>query len=178
MNKYEIIGKKATLFAWYHGGKIKKIEVKKGSLTQQAWENVPHSITNDEDVLQQKMKEESALTYKLISEDNTAEYKDYVGSWFDFYYQQNAVEPKFDGSDGKALKQIKTYFEKVSTDGTEALATWRALLQNWHHLDEFYRKNLDLKFINSSLNKIIMQLKDVTSKAGKGNNADGLRQRL
>ncbi len=105
-------------------------------------------------------------------------YQDYVSAWFAFYVRTNGIAPKFGPSDGTALKQVMAYLEKVSTDADTALATWHAILAGYHTLEPFFRLNLDLKFINGQLNKIISQLKHVTDKARKGHNATDLRGEL
>lgn len=178
MNKYEITHSEITLWAWYRAGKLRKIEVRKGAFSEQSYGHLQQWVPLEEKHIEVKQKQWKALSYQLVTQDKTGEFKEYTDAWFDFYISNNGVEPKFDGADGKALKQIKAYLEKVSTDGAEAAATWRALLHNWHHLDEFYRKNLDLKFVNSQLNKIITQLKDVTRKATEGHSSSDIRGRL
>jgi hypothetical protein len=105
-------------------------------------------------------------------------YQDYVGAWFAFYNKVNGINPKFTAADGAALKQIKAYLEIVSPEPETALASWMAILSNYHNLDDFFRFNLDLKFINGQLNKIISQLKHVTTKTRQGHNAADLRGEL
>lgn len=105
-------------------------------------------------------------------------YREYVSAWFDYFKRTNGISPSFGQVQGAALKQIRIYLEKESESPEQALATWKAILSNYHRLEDFYRLNADLKFINSQINKIITQLKHVTGKAKQGHNANDLRGQL
>jgi hypothetical protein len=105
-------------------------------------------------------------------------HNEYVAAWKDFYLRQNNILPRFNAIDGKQIKEIKQYLERVSESPEQALATWLAILDNYHRLEDFFRLNTDLRFINSQINKIITQLKHVTGKARKGHNATDLRGQL
>lgn len=177
MNKYEITTKRSKLWVWYQGGKLKRLELRKGKV-----ETLPVAIhhiplyDNDMELLKQKYGEQ--VNYQLLSAQKENMYHRYVSEWFAFYRRELEFEPKFDGSEGKALKQIIAYLEKVSDNETEALAVWQSLLQNWHKLDDFYRKNMDLKFINSQLNKILINFRDATGKTRENAGGSGLREKL
>lgn len=112
------------------------------------------------------------------STDSKSLHNEYVAAWKDFYLRTNDILPRFGALDGKMIKEIRTYLEKVSDSPDQALATWQAILENYHRLEDFFRLNTDLKFINSQINKIITQLKHVTGKAKKGHNATDLRGQL
>lgn len=110
--------------------------------------------------------------------EKTSLHNDYVAVWKEFYLKQNNILPRFGAIDGKMIKEIMKYLEKVNDSPEQALATWQAILSNYHRLEDFFRLNTDLKFINSQINKIITQLNHVTGKASKGHNATDLRGQL
>jgi hypothetical protein len=105
-------------------------------------------------------------------------YQKYVDAWSQYFKHINGIAPRFRGVDGKAMKEIMTYLERRYPDADTALAVWQGILARYHTLDPFFRLNLDLKFINSQLEKIITHLKYATDKATKGHNATDLRREL
>lgn len=156
-------------------GALKKIEaVRKSGGWHILWSVLPVRLA-DVDHCRKKFPD---VSYQLQDKSPKSMYKDYVNAWFDFFKKLNGIAPKFGATDGAAIKAIMRYLESVSESPEVALATWQAILGNWHKLDDFYRKSPDLKFINSQLNKIITNLKDATTKTANHSNADDLRQRF
>ena len=179
--KYEIRGKYITLWVWYKtNGNLQKIEVRRGELKRIHLMQLSWWVPPTEKELEQRKKQNPGVIYQLVAGRGSSKsiYQAYVNVWFSRFQEiTDGLEPKFDGADGKALNSIIKYLNDVSENPEAALNTFDALLSNWNKLDEFYQKNLDLKFINSQLNKIIINLKDVTKEAA-GHNAADLRQQL
>ena len=176
--KYEIRGRYITLWVWYRNGKFNKLEVRRGELKRMHFNQLAVWVPPTLKELEQVAKR-SAIDYRQVGgrASGQSEFQKYVEAWFAAYQGKHEVEPKFDGSEGKALKGIMKYLGDISENQEAAFGTWTYLLENWHKLDDFYQKNMDLKFINSQLNKIIINLKDVTKEAA-GHNAANLRQQL
>jgi hypothetical protein len=81
-------------------------------------------------------------------------------AWFNFYYKEsNGIEPKFTPTDAKQINEIIKYLTQIAGTELEALTLWQQILSNFHLLSDFYKKNKDLKLINSKLNAIIHQIK-------------------
>jgi hypothetical protein len=176
--KYQIEGKNTRLWVWYRSGSLQKIELKKGKITPEILKSLYKLVPTDENEIEKVNALNDVTLTQLSTEKSLSWYQQYVSAWFDFYNAQVGIKPKFDGAEGKALKSIIRYLDNESTDQQEAYNTFTAMLSNWHKLDNFYRRNLDLKFINSQLNKIIINLNYVTTEATKGNNAANLRGQL
>lgn len=176
--KYQIEGKNTRLWVWYRSGSLQKIELKKGKFTPEILKALHRFVPAHENNIEQVKANDDVEITQLSAGKSPSWYQQYVSAWFNFYTTQVGVKPKFDGAEGKALKSIIQYLDNESTGQQQAYNTFTAMLSNWHKLDDFYRLNMDLKFINSQLNKIIINLKYVTSKTTKGNSADNLRGRL
>ncbi|MEH6407900.1 MAG: hypothetical protein V7767_11515 [Leeuwenhoekiella sp.] len=115
-----------------------------------------------------------SVTYTKIEKKKSI-YTQFSDAWFTFYEEFAQIEPKFTGVEGKALKQIIVYLKKVSGSDEAALELWQVILSSWKHLDDFHKKNTDLKYINSSLNKIITNVKRISKTGTKGVSDDYLK---
>ena len=84
----------------------------------------------------------------------------FSGAWFAFFRKENNnIDPKYTGADGKALNQIITYLKNINNgDEAAAIANWNLLLDNWSELSDFHQAQTDLKYINSKLNVIIREI--------------------
>lgn len=153
----------------YKRGKLCAVEVKKGTFDfEHLGELVP--------VLEKNI---SALFTPDTSQAKNPFHSPALEEWNRFYTQLAGVSYRFTAADGTALKQIGKYLHSlVDNDTDKALELWRHVLASWSRLDEFYRNNPDLKFINSQLNKIVFQLKNGKqgSHTAKRNDADDLRR--
>ncbi|MFA6999326.1 MAG: hypothetical protein WC198_09220 [Victivallaceae bacterium] len=174
--KYLIEHAKFSAVATYTRGTLAAFKMQRGTMPDAEYARLPFWLPRRE-------KEVHPVQYGfLISEykEKPADpfFKKYVAAWFAYYQRITGVRPRFGGTDGTALKSIKKYLESETATQDAALATWQAMLDNMHRIDKFYHNNSDLKFINSQLNKIIIQLKNVTAKATQGHNATDLRREL
>lgn len=100
----------------------------------------------------------------------------FIDAWFLFYEKRTGIPPKFDGAQGKALKQIKSYLDKVSTG--PPIDSWNYILNNWERLDTWTQGQLDLKVINSKFNIIINTLKNGKQPTGQSVTAGGLAAKI
>lgn len=164
----EIRTEKALICTEYSNEKLKKISLKKGKITAEQWAKIGMILpptTHDIEDFKQRFKQ---IEFGLKSDEKPPQnYPKFLTSWFDFYQKRFGFSPKFSPIDGKHLKEIIAYLEGVNEDEKQALATWEALLENWHNLDEFHQKNTDLKYINSQLNKILQNAKRFTTSGTK-----------
>lgn len=118
-----------------------------------------------------KTKEYSGrVTYSLEVKEKTL-YTQFNDAWHLFYMDFKKITPKFTGADGNALKSIIKYLQSISATDQEALAIWKGVLNQWHLLDAFHKKNTDLKYINSRLNVIIDEIKRITGVGSDGSNS-------
>jgi hypothetical protein len=172
MNNYEIQFTKARFVVSYSRGKLRKVEVKKGNLDLELLAEV---VPDREDSIEPhdrfvKMEPKAKDQFFALARK----------AWMEFYRKQSGLDYRFLAADGKALKEIGKYMKEVSGSDEDALEAWKFILQRWNRLDPFYRKNADLKFVNSQLNKIINQLKNGTNtgQTASRNTADDLRRRF
>lgn len=83
----------------------------------------------------------------------------------DIYFEWHTEKffyPKFDGSDGKGLKELINYLFTLTPDEPKVVDTFSYVLQNWDSLPKFYRENTRLRQINSNIHNIIHFFKNET----------------
>ncbi len=158
----QITSTNTFLKATFKNGKFKKLEHLRGKLNQQMLNNLCRIIPlKAEDIPNYQNRYKGKVVYELIVKEKTI-YTQFVEAWHEFYLDYAKVPPKFTGIDGRAIKQIISYLKSISTSDQEAIALWQLILQNWNNIDAFHRKNTDLKYINSNLNKIWINVKNCT----------------
>ena len=93
-------------------------------------------------------------------------YKKAVDRYFEFYEKKFGLKPKFDGVQGKSMKALlKNLAQIIETkDEEKILESLDFIFNNWHLLDKFNQKQIELKNINGNLNNIILQLKKANKK--------------
>ena len=152
----------------YQKGELCKIEIKRGGLNTQQYQQLGAILPPQEEDIQRYQEQwNGSVSYREDVPEPLSLYGKFLDEWFSFYKRLYGFPPKFTGADGKALKQIISYLQQVSND-VEALSTWQYLLGNWQKMDAFHQKNTDLKYINSQLNKILQNAKRGNSKGGVG----------
>lgn len=162
MTKYEITHPDLTLWVWYRGGTVAKLQVRRGSFAkhQAAWPTIAKWVPKSETDIEAYAERWPAIQYKRQGANRDAPsgslYKYLVSDWFMMYFDLFRAEYRFSGVDGKAMKGIEKHL--VSAYGDDARATWQALLSRWNELPDFYRKKADLAFVNAKLNEIIAHL--------------------
>lgn len=149
----------------YQKGELCKIEIKRGGLNTQQYQQLGAILPPQEEDIQRYQEQwNGSVSYREDVPEPLSLYGKFLDEWFSFYKRLYGFPPKFTGADGKALKQIIRYLQQVSND-VEALSTWQYLLSNWQKMDAFHQKNTDLKYINSQLNKILQNAKRGNSSA-------------
>lgn len=89
---------------------------------------------------------------------------------YDAFIKKRGLTPKIDKVQGHALKEIIPYLEKQVKLKTPAIAdddlpdktieAWKAVLDNWHLLDNFNQGKTRLTEINSQLQNILVRITD------------------
>ena len=179
-------GSNARFVVSYRGGKFYKLEAKNGKLKEQKqWNGLMSIIPKKEADIQNinKQYNKRGIEYTLmVKEAPKTLYAKFMNTYFHFHETQAEVKPRINVVEGKALKCIISYLQSICGDDLEALGTWEVILSNWHKLEIFYAKQMELRQINSNIGIIIRQIKD-----GKGSDqarkkanshADDLRQSL
>lgn len=144
----------------YRYGTFQRLERVRGKLTDEVLTHIGKLIPLREKNIPEHFENFQNVTVTALKAKPKTQFAKFNAVWFAFYEKFAGIPPKFTGADGRHLKQIITYLEQLEGDPNRALATWNAILTNWHTLGEFHRKNTDLKYINSQLNKIINELKN------------------
>lgn len=156
----EVLLTKTHIKVTYRNKKFKKLEHIKGNLDEAMLKQIGRIIPHHEDHLntfKTTFKNKIAFT-KIIKEKST--YSNFLGAWYAFYNGYMSMDPKFTGADGNALKAIIKYLKELhGGDETKALELWKIILEKWETLSEFHKSNTDLKYINSQLNKILINVK-------------------
>jgi|GEM_PF-3181590 hypothetical protein len=174
--KYLIEHERFSLVATYTRGTLTAFRMQRGTIPEVDYQTMHFWLPRREEALKLPMNGIIVTKHKEKSADGY--YQQYVDAWFGYYERTTGLRPRFNAADGASLKGIKKHLEAETATQDEALGTWQALLANLHRIDKFYSQNADLKFIYSQINKIIIQLKNVTTKARKGHNATDLRREL
>jgi hypothetical protein len=91
-------------------------------------------------------------------------YQEFVTAWFSFYESFMMIEPEFNKVEGTNLKKIITYLNRVTGDENKALELWKTILTAWHKMDDFHKKNTDIKYIYSNINRILQNVKTGSTK--------------
>lgn len=174
----EILSTQAVILAEYARGKLKKITLQKGKFTAEQWQKIGMILPPTEsEILSFKNRLNGVATYEVLEEKKSL-YAQFLNGWFDFYESFTGMKPKFSATDGKVLKEIIKYFQEVCHSEEQALQSWEFLLKNWHKLDAFHQKNTDLKYINSNLNKILQNAKQLTTNGSKSKYSDSFKRKI
>lgn len=174
----QIHSAKAVILAEFSRGKLKKITLQKGKLTAEQWQKIGSILPPTESEVEEfKSRLKGVVTYEIL-EKTPSLYTQFLNVWFEFYERLTNIKPRFNTTDGKALKEIIKYFQEVSQDNNEALITWQVLLDKWQTLDAFHQKNTDLKYINSNLNKIIQNAKQITHYGTKSKYSNEFKRKI
>lgn len=144
----------------YKAGKFNRLERQSGFIDTEDWLHLTKVIPLlESDIQAYNDSLIDRVTITAIKRKPKSIWHQYVEAWKSFYQKHYGIEPKFDGVEGRHLKQLVAYLESVSSNPEEALTLWQALLSNWKSLDEFHQKNTDIKYINSNINRIIENVK-------------------
>lgn len=174
----QIHSAKSVILAEFSKGNLKKITLQKGKLTAEMWQKIGMILPPTEsDVTMFKERLNHVATFEVLEEKKSL-YGLFLDAWFDFYERFTGLKPRFNATDGKHLKDIIKYFQEACQDSTEAVSTWQLLLDNWQKLDAFHQKNTDLKYINSNINKIIQNAKQLTSNGTKSKYSDSFKRKI
>lgn len=174
--KIHIISTNATLKVSYRNGKFFRIEKLTGKLTDEQVKKIGVLIPPTNEQINEFRKSLSKkVTYTLIENKKTL-YKQFNDVWFSFYEDFMGVKPRFNGTDGKHLKQIIRYLTELSQSENEALELWKIVLYNWKHLEDFHKQNTDLKYINSRINVILNNVKRISKTGSKTVSSDYLER--
>lgn len=109
------------------------------------------------------------------SAKNDEDYKISVEAYFTFYEKKSGLKPKFDGVDGKALKAILKFLQKISDEGgnvhTKA-ELLKIIFDNWTKIEPWLQERFTIRDINTNLNKILTNLKNGKANATDRSKAD------
>lgn len=156
-----LVKTKTDLKLTYRDGKFKKIEHLRGVLDANMTKHLGVVIPPKEsDLTAFVLEMNGKVIYTSETKKPVSIFSKFNSAWFNFFRKENNnIEPKFTGADGKALNQIISHFKSINNgDEDAALANWNLLLENWSELSEFHQKQMDLKYINSKLNVIIREI--------------------
>lgn len=143
----------------FRGGTFFRIERVSGKLADSHVKHLGLLIPLKEADIAKHYAKLAGATIEVVGEKKS-QFNKFNSAWFAFYNKFAGFPPKFGGADANHLKQIIAYLTQLEGTEEKALILWTAILQNWHTLGEFHRKNTDLKYINSQLNKILNELKN------------------
>lgn len=147
--------------ATYRDGKFRKLEHLRGKLDQTMLNSLGKVIPQKESELEAFINQfKDRVIYTSESKKEVSIFSQFNTAWFAFFRKENNnIDPKFTGADGKALKQIIAYLKNINNgDEAAALSNWNLLLNSWESLSEFHQAQTDLKYINSKLNVIIREI--------------------
>lgn len=173
-------GANARYTVRYRSGCFFRLERNNGKLLEEQYNKLMLLVPLQEE----KIKEINTVykgraAYTMLIKEKTL-YSQFVEAYLVFYHKETGLDYEFRAVDGKALKSIIAALKKIAADDAESIATWQVILSNWHKIEDFYAKQIEVKQINSNINTIIRQVKDgkPTDKARKqaDSYANDLRQ--
>ena len=157
-----IISSKTDLKVTYRDNKFRKLEHLRGTLNQTMMNALGKVIPVKETDFDQFIATyKDRVTYTSEQTKPKTVYSQFLDEWYAFYNKFVGLAPKFTGADGKALKQIIAYLKILGGTDQEALLLWQLILSKWDTLDKFHQKKTDLKYINSQLNIILINVKGI-----------------
>lgn len=169
----------------YYNGQFKRLEYLRGGMALKFWSNLTKVIPfNESKIKEVEEAFNNRVKFEHIAETSPkSQFSLFQEVFIRFYNKQsNGLESKWTGIEGKALKQIITYLNKISATEAEALAVWKQVFTYWDRLDDFYKNQIQLRQINSNLNTILIQIKDGNStrknQSTAHNHANDLRQQI
>lgn len=170
--KYLLINDRITVEVTYRRGKLAAVDAKKGTLD---FELLGMLIPG----LERNVNTTELMPVETKAQRN-AFYRPALEEWNRFYTGRAGIDYRFTAADGVALSKIGDHLTALA-GGRVDLANdmWRFILHKWDDLSEFYRNSPDLKFINSQLNKIILEVKHGRkgiATTPRNDDADDLRQ--
>lgn len=172
----EIIKIKTVLKIGYRSGKFVKLEKKRGKLADHEVKSIGSIIPPTEaKILAYKNYFKGRVNYEAVVKQKSL-FTKFSDAWFGFYESYAQMPPKFTAVEGNALKQIINYLKQITSNETEAFQVWNLVLSKWKQLDDFHQKNTDLKYINGNINRILNNVKRISTQNNGGVNDDYLRK--
>ncbi|MDB0601099.1 hypothetical protein PL373_08055 [Tenacibaculum maritimum] len=163
-----IINTNTMLKLSYRTGKFYKIEKINGKLNTKQVEKLGAIIPPTEaDFGGYNACFEGKVTYSIIVKDKST-YQLFNDAWFSFYHEFMKVPPRFNKAEGASLKGIIKYLSEISGNELKGLELWQVILANWDALDDFHKKNPDLKYINSNIMRIYENVKRINQNSSEG----------
>lgn len=86
------------------------------------------------------------------------DFGEYKKAYFEFHNKVRGFNPKFNGSEGKALKEIIQYMNGEAKDGN-GIQVWRFLLENWHLQSTWMQDQTMVIQINKYLTELLGKVK-------------------
>jgi hypothetical protein len=103
----------------------------------------------------------SGAATKALTVGSTAIYKTFMGIYRKRMTEIVGAAPQIDGSDGAAMKKVVTYFLGLTgNDDGKAASAFSVLFDNWGKLDDFTRKMVRIRQVESQLTSMINQIKN------------------
>lgn len=183
MNRYKLTFDKTTsvFIVMYKNGQFASLTYKRGGLSEQHFKYVSQVIPVNETGIAQVMKDyDNRVKFDKMSDDAVDSlFAKCMRIYCHFYEKETSLSPKIDGIEGKALKQIVSYLFKETASEEESAIVWSQLLSNWYKQEEFYRKQMLIRQINSNLPILLTQLKQhATGKTQSNRDANDVRESL
>ena len=182
MNRYRLTFDKtnSVFIVSYKNGQFARLDYKSGGLSESHFKYLTQVIPPKEDDINKVMEDyENRVKYEKLSNDVDSVFAKCMNSYCHFYESQTDLKPRIDGIEGAALKKIINHINTLTSSEEESVLTWSQLLSNWNKQDDFYRKQLLLRQINSNLPILLNKVKQhATGKTQANRDADDARKSL
>lgn len=182
MTKYLITFEKATanIEVVYNAGRFKRMKLISGNLERKQWQWLMMVIPQVEAELKDVQKEfKGKVNYGPLKETKSA-YSIAIALYSEFYQKTNGFDPRINAVEGKALKEMLLYLQRLA--GTEELAIGmlKVVFSSWHLLDMFYQNQMELRQINKNLPAILKTIKDHANptKGRANSHGESIRENL
>ncbi len=158
----------------YTNGRFKKLEGKRQKMPEDKRAVLMKLVPLKESDLKE-------IAYSNVTidklENNASLYTQMLAEYSEFYIGRYEIAHNMNSIEGKALKSIITALKKQCSTDDETFALWKQILRSWNSLEPFYQKQTELRQINSNLNIILKELKNV-SKTNTGTYAGDFRSSI
>ncbi|CAA0254647.1 hypothetical protein [Tenacibaculum maritimum] len=145
----------------YRSGKFYKAEKINGKLSVKQIEKLGAIIPPTEaDFGGYNVRFDGKVTYSIIVKDKST-YQLFNDAWHAFYHELMKVKPRFNKAEGASLKGIIKYLSEIGGNEAKGFELWQVILSSWDALDEFHKKNPDLKYINGNIMRIYENVKRI-----------------
>ncbi|MCO5230163.1 MAG: hypothetical protein M9958_03305 [Chitinophagales bacterium] len=153
-------GSDAVFVATYQGKLLKRLERKRGTLSNAQWDALMKIVPPSPEQIDEYINRYFNVQYERAEPTSQSLFATLLDIYTIWYQGHSGITPRINGITGMHLNQCIAFLRKQSADDNEVQIVFENILNNWHKLPDFYQKQIELRQINSNLNIILNFLKN------------------